>query len=60
MEARFGANGFESRWGYGCLFHASILCCQRFLRRADLSPRGVLPSVCVCVCVVCVIVGDQV
>jgi hypothetical protein len=51
--------GFESRRGHGCLSLVGVLCCQRFLRRADHSSREVLPSVCVCVCV-CVIECDQV
>jgi len=28
----------------------SCVCCVLFLRRADSSSVGVLPSVCVCVC----------
>ena len=44
--------GFESRWGHGCSSLCLLCECeQRPLRRADHSFRGVLPVVCVCVCV---------
>jgi hypothetical protein len=36
---------FESRRGNGCLSLVSVVCCQRSLRRANHSSRGVLPSV---------------
>jgi hypothetical protein len=37
--------GFESHRGHGCLSVVSVVCCQRSLRRADHSSRGVLPTV---------------
>jgi len=40
-----GLEGFEYRGGHGCLSPVSAVFCQRFLRRADLLSRGVLPSV---------------
>jgi hypothetical protein len=43
--------GFESRRGHGCLSLTSVLCCQRSLRRADHSSRGVLLRV-VCLSVI--------
>ena len=41
--------GFESRRWHGCRSLVSVVCCS--LRLADPSCRVVLPSVCVCVCV---------
>jgi hypothetical protein len=44
--------GFESRRRYAHLSTENVGCCHvEFLRRADPSSRGVLPSVFVCVCV---------
>ena len=37
--------------GHGRLSVVSVVCCQRYLRRADHSSRGVLPTV-VCLCVI--------
>jgi len=37
--------GFESYLGHGCLFVVRFVCCQRSLRRADHSSRGVLLAV---------------
>ena len=34
---------------HGCLSLVSVVCCQKSLRLADHSSRGVLPSVCHCV-----------
>ena len=41
--------GFESHGGHGRLSDVSVVCCQRSLRRADHSSRGVLLTV-VCRC----------
>ena len=43
-------SGFESRWGHGCLSLGSVVG-YRYVRRADHSSRGVLPSV-VCLSVI--------
>ena len=37
--------GFESNRWHGCLSVVSVVCCQRSLRRADHSSRGVIPTV---------------
>jgi hypothetical protein len=37
--------GFESRRGYGCSSLVSVVCCQRSLRRAGHSSRGILLGV---------------
>jgi len=43
--APYWDSGFESRRGRGCLPVVIVVCCQKSLRRADHSSRGVLPSV---------------
>jgi len=37
--------GFDSHRGHGYLSVVRVVCCQRSLRRADHSSRGVLPTV---------------
>ena len=37
--------GFESYQGHGCFSVVSVVCCQRSVRQADHSSRGVLLGV---------------
>ena len=46
-----GIAGSNPAGGMGVLPLVNVVCCQRRLRLADLSFRGVLPSVYVSMCV---------
>ena len=48
--ARYWDCGLQSRRGYGCLSLVNVVCSQVDVGRTDRSSRGVLLSVCVCVC----------